>query len=263
MLARWNRLIKNIVVPASVVVLGIAAALWAFTSAPQQQIGAPAPAPTSAPTVTRTPARGAPQQVGCAGGETTLEQARKYAGFKLLAPAYLPENLQLSLVSMYPMVPESGFRVGLYYRNLMTNAPLPWLAVYQYPTLASTQPLRPDQKASPIIIRGVQGQLIEPLEPPNTPAPPGPNPTLTAWALGLITPDMRTPVSLAPCPWINTQVTTPIPWTPNAGRTTSAPPTPYGTTTSLTLRWTEAGVQILVEGTYSRQELLKVAESLR
>lgn len=262
MLRALARLIKSIVVPAGVVLVGIAAALWAFTSAPQQQIGAPAPAPTSAPPATRTPVRGAPQQAGCAGGETTLVQARKYAGFNILAPGYLPEGLQLSLVSAYPMIPDAGFRVGLFYRNLQINAALPWLAVYQFPAPASPQPLRLDQKASPVTIRGVQGQLIEPLDPPNTPAPPGPNPTLTAWALGLVTPDMRTPVPLAPCPWVNTQLTTPVPWTPNPGRGTSAPPTPFGTT-SLTLRWIEAGIQILVEGTYSRQELLKVAAALR
>jgi hypothetical protein len=165
-----------------------------------------------------------------------------------------------------PLFSKEGFQVVLYYRNLMINASAPWLGIYQLPAPASDQPLRLDQKASPIVIRGIQGQLIEPLDPPNTPRPwvtPGPNPTLTAFALGLVTPDLRTAVPLARCAWVNTRITTPIPWTPNPARTASALPTTFAATSTITLRWVESGVQIIVDGTFSRQELLKVAESLR
>jgi len=272
-----HQLLKSIVVPAGITLIGVVGALLLFSRLPQPQNGAAPNTPAVAPAITPKTATPVtpqvwltptadplqPQSANCTGGDTTLEEARKFAGFKVLAPGYLPENMQVSVVGMNRPFPGERFQVGMYFRNLMINAAAPWLGIYERPAPASAEALRLDQKASPIRIRAVQGQLIEPLDPPNTPSPAGPNPTLTAFALGLVTPDMRTAVPRVPCAWVSTRITTPIPWTPNQARTASALATPIAATSFLTLRWVEAGVQILVEGTYGRQELLKVAESLR
>ncbi len=261
--------------------LGGVSAIWLFSRLPQPQPGGAPPAATvvnainrTLPTAIATPSvltltptleSAQEQAANCMGGATSLEDARKHAGFKVLSPKYLPETLQASLIGMNRLFPK-GFQVYFYYRNLMNNAAWPFLGIYQRAAPVSAEPLRLDQKISFLMIRGTQGQLIEPLDTPNTPIPPGtllPNPTLTAFAEGRVTAVMQTAVPLLPCPWISTQITTPVPWTPAPGRTSSATATSFVAMPSTTLRWVEDGVQIIIDGTYSREELLKVAESLQ
>jgi hypothetical protein len=114
MFSSRNRLSNSILVPAGITLIGVAGALLLFSHFPQPQNGAAPITPAVAPAITPKTATPVTPQVwltptadpvqaqsaNCTGGDTTLEQARTHAGFKVLAPGYLPENMQVSVVGM-------------------------------------------------------------------------------------------------------------------------------------------------------------------
>ena len=118
--------VKSLIVLAVMIMLGGVSAILLFSRLPQPQPGgAPPPAtvvraitpmlPTAVTTpivltLTPTPEPAQEQAANCMGGDTTLEDARKHAGFKVLSPNYVPENLQPSLIGMNRLFPK-GFTV--------------------------------------------------------------------------------------------------------------------------------------------------------
>ncbi len=260
---------------AVTIIIGVAGGLLLFNSWPQTQTGAgPAPTPfavSAAASVgpTATLEANQPQDAYCVGGSTTIAEARKRAGFKILEPGYVPDGLQLSDVSLNRMFSRREFNVHLHFSNLVIRALEPYVTIDQYPLPLDYewQLSRREWRSSPITIHRIQGQFLEYVVP--TPMPPGtipPNPTLTAFASGRVTIVPQTARPQVPCAW--NVIQTPIPWTPTpirtqAARAVTSTPTPRSWQPSNELRWTENNVHLVVTGTYDREELLKVAESLK
>lgn len=266
---------------SSIVLLGMGSALWLFNAIPQLSGAGPmalAPTTTLLPNKTLTipivsttplptPIPTTLLDADCLGSTTTLENAHRIVGFKLLEPSRLPANLQFSGVTINRLYPSRNFEVLLSYRNLQANAMEPYVTISQRLVSSGSEVDMLTPKISFLAIRGAQGQFIEydvlPTLPPMLPTPI-PNPTLLAFTPSPhIIPTPLTPTFYTPCSWV--VIATPVLWTPTPMRATSThlsiTPTPWRPAPQL--RWIENGVWLIVSGTYGREELLKVAESLK
>lgn len=94
---------------ATVTLIGVLSAMLLFQRAPEAQTGAGTVTASPSFRSSPTPGVSAASEDDYIGGTTTVENARKYAGFKLLVPTSVPDSLQLSAAILNRIFPRRDF----------------------------------------------------------------------------------------------------------------------------------------------------------